>query len=376
MDKPFRNTADKKRLPVVLIVDDDAVVTQSLRTLLELETDYRILTFQSPLAALAEIRDISVDVVISDFLMPHMNGLEFLSEVKKLHPDVPRIMLTGYADKENSIRAINEVGIFQYIEKPWDNDQLKLVLSNALTKKCLQAQLTERIRELDVTLRDRNRLVERDELLREELSLAQSLQRGMLPDAFPERSGICFFAQYLPALEIGGDFYDVVPLANNRLGVLVADATGHGIQAALSTAIVKFAFSTFRQCDVGVEDILIGMNKILLRGLPADTFVAASIIVIDTDRAECRLMNAGLPYPFLLRRKTRTAERIMATGLMLGIIDEQLYKPAVEHKILLEKGDVLIVYTDGIGEVENEDRETFEQSMLGTQLVAHADKCG
>ena len=69
-----------------------------------------------------------VDMVISDFLMPDMNGLEFLSEVKNLCPDTVRILLTGYADRDNAIRAINEIGLFQYLEKPWDNDHLILII--------------------------------------------------------------------------------------------------------------------------------------------------------------------------------------------------------------------------------------------------------
>ena len=98
-----------KQQTTILIVDDDPVVTQSLKAFLTLETDYGIIESQSPKDALDIIRNSPVDLIITDFLMPGMNGLQFLTETKKLCPDVPRIMLTGYADKENAIRAINEV---------------------------------------------------------------------------------------------------------------------------------------------------------------------------------------------------------------------------------------------------------------------------
>ena len=87
-----------KKKPTVLIVDDETIVTQSLAAFLNLETDYRVLQSQSPQEALTLLRESPVDVVISDFLMPEMNGLEFLLEVRKLYPVIPRIMLTGYAD--------------------------------------------------------------------------------------------------------------------------------------------------------------------------------------------------------------------------------------------------------------------------------------
>ena len=374
MSEPLKNMP--KRRPVILIVDDESVVTQSLSALLELETDYAVMTYQSPAAALGAIQDTPVDLVISDFLMPEMNGLEFLSQFKRRYPDVPRIMLTGYADKENSIRAINEIGLFQYVEKPWDNDQMKLVIDNALTTKNLRETLRERIRDLDAALRDRKTLAERNELLREELDLAQRLQRGMLPAEFPTIDRMVLTAEYLPALEIGGDFYDVIPLSADKLGILVADVTGHGIQAALSTAVVKFAFSDFKNCDCSPTDIITGMNQVPLRALPDEIFAAAMVLIIDTKTAECRLANAGLPHPFHLRRKSRQADRVTANGFMLGVIEEDLFEPEEEHTIQLSDGDFLVVYTDGISEVHNVKGEPFDRSMLKEQLLLHADNPG
>ena len=126
----------------VFIVDDEEVVATSISTLLTLETDYNVLTFNSPSEALDALRVQEVDLVISDYLMPgEMNGVEFLLELKELQPDAIRILLTAYADKENAIRAINEVGLYQYVEKPWDNDALLLLIRNGLL---LQREITKR----------------------------------------------------------------------------------------------------------------------------------------------------------------------------------------------------------------------------------------
>jgi serine phosphatase RsbU (regulator of sigma subunit) len=356
----------------ILIVDDDAVVTKSITAFLELETDYQVLQCHSPLEALQIIKDTPVDLVIADFLMPEMNGLLFLAEVKKLYPEVPRIMLTGYADKENSIRAINEVGLFQYIEKPWDNEHFKLTIQNALASKGLNESLTARIRELDRALRDRDKLAARDELLREELSTARRLQHNMLPREFNHRH-ISLSATYLPALEIGGDFYDVIPLAGDRTGVVLADATGHGIQAALSTAIVKFAFSTFANRDVDPGEILVGMNRTLSLGLPADTFVAASVLTIDPG-GRCHLANAGVPHPFLMRRKSGTIERVIANGFVLGVFDDDMYNHDEPQAFTMESGDRLFLYTDGLGEPQDGKGEQFDSAMLRRSLLAHRDE--
>jgi DNA-binding NtrC family response regulator len=87
--------------------------------------------------------------VISDYLMPEMDGITFLAKVRDLHPEAPRIILTGYADKENAIKGINEVGLYQYIEKPWDNDELRLIIRNALEKRELVAKLKTKIDEIN-----------------------------------------------------------------------------------------------------------------------------------------------------------------------------------------------------------------------------------
>ncbi|MCZ6766728.1 MAG: SpoIIE family protein phosphatase [bacterium] len=352
-------------------MDDETVVTQSLAAFLDLETDYRVRQSQSPHEALSLLRESPVDVVISDFLMPEMNGIEFLLEVRKLYPEIPRIMLTGYADKENTIRAINEVGLFQYIEKPWDNDQMLLVVKSAVANKGLRASLTERIRELDSVLLAHSKLSERDEQLREELSLACELQRSLLPDLSRFSGQLCFSTRYEPSLDIGGDFYDVIPLSNNRKAVLLADATGHGIQAALSTAVVKFAFTSFTNYDVSPTDIVTGMNQVLTRGLPAETFVAALVAVIEPDARRVHILNAGIPHPFVLRRSTEKVERVRANGFILGVVDESLYPSDPEVVLEMDAGDMLVLHTDGIGDAVDSKGVQFDDALMKELLLEH-----
>lgn len=136
------------RTPIIVIVDDEEMVLTSLRSFLTLETDYEVKTFSAPAAALGEIREHTVDLIISDYLMPEMNGIAFLYEAKKLQPYATRVLLTGYADKENAIKAINEVGLYQYIEKPWQNDELKLIIDNGLERRFLMEKLEQKIAEV------------------------------------------------------------------------------------------------------------------------------------------------------------------------------------------------------------------------------------
>lgn len=137
------------RTPTVLIVDDDEMVTASIRTFLELETRYRVLTYTSPATALDDLDSTRIDVVVADFMMPELDGVEFLKAVRAREPHATRVLLTGYADVENAIRAINEAGLYYYLEKPWDNDHLKLVIRNGIERSSLVNELDARISALE-----------------------------------------------------------------------------------------------------------------------------------------------------------------------------------------------------------------------------------
>ena len=148
----------KPEPPVILLVDDEEMIITSIKSLFALESDYQLLTYTSPKKALEDLETKikTVDLVISDYLMPEMDGISFLAEVKKKFPLVPRILLTGYADKENAIKAINNVGLYQYIEKPWDNDDLQLIIRNGLEKTILLKQLEEKVREVEKVHKELN----------------------------------------------------------------------------------------------------------------------------------------------------------------------------------------------------------------------------
>ena|SRR5882724_691711 len=145
-------TADSRS--TILVVDDEPAVTMSVTTLLELETSHAVLAETSPTRALQIAKTRPLDLVVSDFLMPELDGIAFLLEIRRLYPESTLVLLTGYADKENAIRAINEVGIFHYVEKPWDNDDLLTIVRTGLDKRMQLHRLHERARELEARLRE------------------------------------------------------------------------------------------------------------------------------------------------------------------------------------------------------------------------------
>lgn len=134
----------------VMIVDDEEMVVTSIRSFLELDTSHRVLTFTSPSDALRALAVEDVHVIVADYMMPGMDGVKFLTEARECRPQASRILLTGYADRNNAIRAINEAGLYHYLQKPWDNEELKLIIRNGVERSQLFTELDARVAALQI----------------------------------------------------------------------------------------------------------------------------------------------------------------------------------------------------------------------------------
>ncbi|HEX3877550.1 MAG TPA: response regulator [Bryobacteraceae bacterium] len=135
--------------PTVLIADDEEMVITSIRAFLQLESDFDIHGFTDPEEAARFAAENPIDVAVSDYLMPKMNGIQLLAKIKEAQPEASRVLLTGHADKQSAIQAINQVALFQYLEKPWENSQLLLVIKSGAERAQLFRDLREKVEELD-----------------------------------------------------------------------------------------------------------------------------------------------------------------------------------------------------------------------------------
>jgi serine phosphatase RsbU (regulator of sigma subunit) len=350
--------------PTILIVDDDALITTSLQGLFSLETDYNVVALNDPRAAEQEAGRRPIDVVISDFLMPGLNGVELLKRIRARQPEAVRILLTGFADKENAIRAINEVALYQYIEKPWDNDDLLLLIRNALSERNLRRQLADKVHELDKLVERHTRLSNRHDSIERELERAAAVQRGLLPAHLPERDGFAFAARFQPSRWLGGDFYDAFNTASH-LVFLLADVSGHGAHAALTSMLLKAVFHECVRLAEGPEHLLEEMNVRLYQFLPREMFACAASVWIGADGA--RLSNGGLPYPFVLRAAGGLDELPVA-GLPLGMFADSEMRPYDSCELDLDSGDTLLLASDGLGDARDAEGRFFQEQCLRVAL--------
>jgi two-component system, probable response regulator PhcQ len=137
------------RKPSVVIVDDEVSVVTSITALLEVGSEFEVRGFTDPSESVRFIESHLVDVTISDYRMPVMNGLELLETVREIQPESSRLLLTSHADAKSAIDAINRAALFQYIEKPWDDEQLLVAIRSGAERCRLLRELKEKVDALD-----------------------------------------------------------------------------------------------------------------------------------------------------------------------------------------------------------------------------------
>jgi sigma-B regulation protein RsbU (phosphoserine phosphatase) len=227
----------------------------------------------------------------------------------------------------------------------------------------VRAALHEKIQELDRTLLQRDELSVRDEEMRKEMEWAATVQAKFLPQEVPAVDPFKLSVVYRPAMAVGGDFYEFISLANGNLAVVVADSAGHGVQAALGTALLKFATSGMEGENLGPGEILTRMNEVLFQGLPREIPVVAAAAVLEPQSGRIRTAGAGLPHPLVIDADGEVHIQ-SAPGLMLGLVDGSMYTPGKEFELTPGPGDSLLLFSDGLTEAQDSRDEFYGEGPL------------
>ena len=227
------------------------------------------------------------------------------------------------------------------------------------------AELTQR--RLEQEMRER-------EHLEQELRVARRIQQASLPMEVPTLEGWQISPYYQPAREVGGDFYDFFELEDGRVGVVVGDATGKGVSAALVAAATSSMVRAVAQAlgSSSPGEVLAQVNETLVARIPSNMFVTCFYAVLDPESAGLRYANAGHDLPYLRGRSSNHAEELSARGMPLGLMPEMSYE---EKETVLDAGDSVLFYSDGLVEAHDPQRhQMFGFPRLRALVAGNAEK--
>ena len=336
--------------PKILVVDDEPDLEHLVRQRMRREIRLGKYTFVfahngvEALELLSEEQDI--DMVLSDINMPRMDGLTLLEQIPKVDPNIRSVIVSAYGDMKNIRTAMNR-GAFDFITKPIDFEDMRVTIQRTLHHLELW----------------REALAARDKLvaLQNELSVANKMQQSILPTNFPKGPGFEIFGSMKPAREVGGDFFDVLPLDNGRIGLVVADVSDKGVPAAL---FMMASRTLLKGAAIGHDEpgkVLSEVNQLLQEDNDAAMFVTVFYAIFDPESGELSYANGGHNAPLVVRADGSATVLPPTGGVALGVVPDLTYE---ESATTLRPGDHVVLYTDGVTEAENDQGDQFGLERL------------
>jgi sigma-B regulation protein RsbU (phosphoserine phosphatase) len=340
---------------LVLVVDDEAPIRDILGFYLK-RSGYQVLTAANGAEALVEMGRSRPDLIISDLRMPEMAGDEFCKRVKAdpATQDIYFIILSALDGTATRIGSLS-IGADDMIPKPFHAQEVLAKVDSTFRLISMQKEIKRQNREL-TAFQDR---------MQGEMELAAALQMGLLPKLPGKVEHAQYTHRYYPAAGIGGDIYAILPLPGGSTAIMLADVSGHGVTAALISAMVKTSFEN--QVRSGNEPLAWakGMNEDLFRSTLAEQFATAWLARLDPGENRIHYVAAGHCPPLRIVGGAlgglRRSEIMHGTGFMLGL-DTQLPFTGQDSEFLAD--DRLVLYTDGLVEVEREDRTMLGEAGL------------
>ncbi len=334
----------------ILVVDDEPdlepLMLQRMRRHIRAGR-YRFVFARNGLEALDLLNeDKDIDMVLSDINMPQMDGLTLLEQIPKVDPNIRSVIISAYGDMKNIRIAMNR-GAFDFVTKPVDFTDLQITIERTLSHM----------------LEWREALSYRDKLvsIQNELEVASRIQQSILPSEFPDDVRYQVHGHMEAARDVGGDFFDIVPLERGRMGLAIADVSDKGVPAALFMMSCR---TLLKGVAIGLSDpgpVLGEVNDLLVEDNESFLFVTVLYAVYDPATGDFTYASGGHDPPLLVRPDGSVSLLPLTNGIALGVVEDLGYD---QHTVNLSPGDTIVLYTDGVTEAQNIEGTSFEVKRL------------
>lgn len=346
----------KKPAELILVADDDAMSRKLLIRILS-SAGFACREASDGIEALKSLRVDTPSLLLLDFDMPGINGAEVLKQMRQdgdaSIAQIPTIMLTGHGGEESEVLCL-EAGADDFVTKPINQAVLRARIETQLRLRSMRSQLQQQNDELEAWRHN----LERD------LAAARLTQQSLIPQKAPVLPGWDIAACYLPVIQVGGDIYGWLRMADGRTLFWIADATGHGASAALLTTLAKLLFHHGTVEHNEPAEIMEAVNKDFRSIFGARSFMTAMCVAVDPATGRASVVGAGHP-PLLVARSGGRTEAIPSCAPPLGLLERSEF---LETNIDLEPGDAFFLYTDGLYGSGRDENPRLSSERLGEML--------
>lgn len=369
------STSSIDLLEPVLLVDDDKFILLALEETLKRD-GYEILTAKDGFEAIAILEKQPISIIVCDQRMPGMTGVEVMAKAQELRPHAVRIVLTGNADLDSAMKAINVGQVWHYITKPWEESTLRQTVQNAVDRYRL---LKENRKLHDLVLKQNEELTKNHLNFQHELRLGARIHQTLLLGKVPQKQNeLDIKAISIPSKDIDGDFFEFYQPSSQVMDVVVGDVMGKGLPAALvgtavKTQLMRFAMPAihaqiYEKKGMWLEDVL--NPKEVLKQVHAamvpqliylEYFTCLFYARFHMGRKSLQYIDCGSPKPFHYSTETRKVECLKGDGLPLGTVDIDNYEI---NEVAYHPNDIFVFYSDGVTEARSPAGEFFGEEQL------------
>jgi serine phosphatase RsbU (regulator of sigma subunit) len=351
----------------ILVVDDQESNVRLLEGMLRIAGYASVESTTNPNEVCDLHRKNRYSLILLDLQMPGMDGFQVMEGLKAIEEDgyLPVLVLT--AQPAHKLRAL-EAGAKDFVSKPFDLAELRARVRNILEVRLLHLKtksysklLEETVRELEASrevIRLKN--LEEQKKSEQELALAQETQQSLLPRCLPQFENFRIHAFNSPTRYVGGDFYDFLQLSSGEWMGVLADVSGKGMSAALLSSMLLGALSMEFHSRTQPHEVLNRVNQLLCEKSLPFQFATLFLFLLSPDGMG-QFISAGHNPAYLFRSATGTIEELASDAYFLGMFDFATYQT---RDFRLDKGDILVVYSDGLTDAENQQEEMFGKERL------------
>jgi sigma-B regulation protein RsbU (phosphoserine phosphatase) len=332
----------------IVALDPDPTLCSQYQTWLA-PRGFRVLTFTDGAAALEAVRREQADILLLELKLPGLHGLQIVQALAKEGPEIPVVVVTGHPAlaREFELRTYAR---HRLIEKPATEGPILEAIDEFMphaTRAIIKEHVAERLQS------------------EADLSKARAVQARLLPESIPLIDGYDLGAYYRASREVGGDYYDVIPLGDGSYGLAIADVSGKGVSGAMIMVMMRGVLRMIARWSRSPGETLCRVNKHLNVEMLDGMFVTAAYGVFDPAQAQFTVALAGHNPPLVFRPRQRSGELLQPGGMALGLAKPERFDKLVREQVIpLGVNDRVVLYTDGVVEAMSPDERVFGEDKL------------